>query len=334
MAATLAALAATAAVMLGLTARVIAYLRGRQILDRPNDRSSHVVPTPRGGGLAVTPAVLSGWVVAAIVGAAPAWPVLALAGAALLLMGVSWLDDRHSLPPGRRLALHAVAVLAGLAALPGDGLVFQGWLPPWADHALTALAWLWFVNLYNFMDGIDGITGVETAVLGLGIAAVAWGSPPLAEVQPLALAAALAGLLFLRWNWPPAQTFLGDVGSIPLGYLLGALLIVLARNGQLAAALILPAYYVADATLTLGKRALRREKIWQPHRSHFYQRAVQGGRSHAQVTTAVLAAGLGLIAAALLARHGLPLAGLSLGGAITAGLLTVMQRWARAEKRP
>jgi UDP-N-acetylmuramyl pentapeptide phosphotransferase/UDP-N-acetylglucosamine-1-phosphate transferase len=150
------------------------------------------------------------------------------------------------------------------------------------------LAWLWFVNLYNFIDGIDGIAGSLTAMAGLGIVFVAMAAG-LDPVLPL-LAAATGGaaLGFLAWNWHPARIFLGDVGSVPLGFVVGGLLILLACRGEWAAALILPGYALGDATLTLLGRMVRGERFWRPHREHFYQRAVQGGLSHDAVVRRIL----------------------------------------------
>ncbi|MEQ8194752.1 MAG: glycosyl transferase, partial [Rhodospirillales bacterium] len=156
----------------------------------------------------------------------------------------------------------------------------------------------------NFMDGIDGIAGVETASLGGGIVAVvllAATDPALAWIGVTLIAGALG---FLWWNWHPAKIFLGDTGSVPLGFVLGWLLLTLAAEGQWAAAFILPLYYLADATLTLFRRALRGEKFWQAHREHFYQRAAQRGLGHAHVSLAILAGNVGLIALAAWAATG------------------------------
>lgn len=307
---------------------VLALLRRHAILDRPNERSSHSVPTPRGGGLAVTPAVLAAWTLVAAVRGEGVW-LWALIAAALCLMVVCWLDDRRNLPVAPRLLSQVAAVLILAILLPADWGVFQHWLPIWLDRTITVIGWLWFVNLYNFMDGIDGITGVETATLGVGIAVVATVAGTAAGLVPLGLAAAAAGAGFLVWNWHPARMFMGDVGSVPLGLLLGGALIWLAAEGQLAAALILPLYYLADATATFAMRAWRREKVWQPHRKHFYQRAVQGGRRHDQVTLAVLATNGVLVVCAAVAAAGFPGAGLIGAGAATGLLLARMQRWSR-----
>jgi UDP-N-acetylmuramyl pentapeptide phosphotransferase/UDP-N-acetylglucosamine-1-phosphate transferase len=322
------AVTALAASAIG-TRVVLSWLERRQILDHPNERSSHSRPTPRGGGLAVTPAVLAAWLVAAVLGASLGGWVWGAVAAAGVLLAASWLDDRFTLPAGPRFLAHALAVTALLALLPEGALVFQGWLPPWADRVVTALGWLWFVNLYNFMDGIDGITGIETASLGVGIALVAALSGVPSALAPLGLACAAAGLGFLVWNWHPARIFLGDSGSVPLGLLLGGLLVQLAVAGQLAAALILPAYYLADATITLGKRAARGEKVWQAHRQHFYQRAVQGGKRHDQVVKAIAAGNLLLVGCAVLATMGQVVLGLAVAVVVVAGLLALLQAWSR-----
>jgi UDP-N-acetylmuramyl pentapeptide phosphotransferase/UDP-N-acetylglucosamine-1-phosphate transferase len=317
----------------GIGTRVVrAWLVERAILDCPNDRSSHVVPVPRGGGLAVIAAVAVTWIGLAAASGAGAYGLLALG--ALGLMALSWIDDRRGLSPLPRFAAHLLLVVMGLLMLGPDRLVFQGALPLWADRLLAGFGWLWFVNLYNFMDGIDGLAGVETVSLGVGIAAVAAiaGGAAIDGLSggplPFAVAIAGAGVGFLLWNWPPARIFLGDCGSIPLGYLLGALLICLAAEGQLVAALILPAYYLADATITLIWRLADGEKIWQAHRRHFYQRAVRGGRSHRAVTGAVLGGNLLLIGWACLAAVGFP-GWAGLGAVVTvAALLGLLTRWA------
>lgn len=307
------------------TRRVLGWLTRKRILDRPNERSSHTIAVPRGGGMAVTPAVALVWIAMAVSSGDSVFLILAVL--ALGLMGLSWLDDRHGLPPLPRFAAHVLAVAVGLALLGPDQRVFQGLLPLWGDRLLAGLGWLWFVNLYNFMDGIDGITGAETASLGLGIALVTVIAGLGLGSLPFAAALAAAGLGFLLWNWPPARIFLGDCGSVPLGFLLGALLVSLAAQGQVAAAVILPAYYLADATITLLWRALDREPIWQPHRRHFYQRAVRGGRSHADVTGAILAGNLALVGWAILAAAGSP-AWAGAGAALTVALLlALLTRW-------
>lgn len=307
------------------TRRVLEWLLRRQILDLPNDRSSHSRPTPRGGGLALAPVMAV--LLLALAWQGPLFPALLGLGA-LALLAVSWWDDRHSLPPLPRFGAHMVVVAATLALLPPSLLVFQGWLPLPVDRLLAGLGWLWFVNLYNFMDGIDGITGCETVSLGLGIALIGAVSG-LGDIAPHALLTAAAAAGFLLFNWHPARLFMGDSGSIPLGFVLGGLLIFLAAHGQLAAALILPAYYLTDATLTIGKRAWRRERIWQAHRQHFYQRAVQGGKRHDQVVWAIAIVNAGLVAAALAAAQGFTALAVTAALVMVALLLGRMQSWSK-----
>lgn len=306
------AIVATASLL--MTGWVATWLRQRQILDHPNARSSHQLPTPRGGGLAIVPLVVTGWALALIVGAdasaiMDSWNLIAVLAAAVVLAVVSWVDDRRSLQPLPRLGVQALAVVVGTLTLPDDMLVLQGVAPQWLDHVLTGLAWLWFINLYNFMDGIDGITGVETASIGGGVMMLALiGLVPTGFVVPgVALSAAAFG--FLVWNWHPARLFMGDVGSVPLGYLIGFLLVVLACNGHLATALILPLYYLVDATITLLRRLIQGEKPWTPHRSHLYQLAVRGGLSHGRASGAIAVTNLGLIGCAIGASSGFPVAG-------------------------
>ncbi len=296
-AAGLATLLVTAALSWLLTGRVLDYLRRRAILDHPNDRSSHSVPTPRGGGWGLMLTLLPAW---ALLGAATGEggrlaPVLAGAAA---LMAVSWLDDRRGLGAGPRFLTQIAAVVVGLAALPDGALVFQGLLPAWADRLAAGIGWLWFVNLFNFMDGIDGLAGSEAASIGAGLAlvvAVAGLDPALGL---LGLAAAGAALGFLAWNWHPARLFMGDVGSVPLGFALGWLLLAVAAAGHWPAALLVPAYFLTDATVTLLRRLAAGKKIWQAHREHFYQKATQRGLDHAQVVRLVLLLNVALAALA------------------------------------
>jgi UDP-N-acetylmuramyl pentapeptide phosphotransferase/UDP-N-acetylglucosamine-1-phosphate transferase len=283
---------------------VLDRLRRHAVLDRPGPRSAHAVPTPRGGGIAVLLALYPAWLLAVPLAGTDEslWIVL---GAAVLLVAISWLDDLRNLSPAVRLPVHVVAVAIGLAgAAAGEAPpVFQGLLPDWLDLLVTGILWLWFLNLFNFMDGIDAMAGAETVAVGVGVALVALVVWPPAGALPLAmpgltLAAAAAG--FLLWNRPPAKIFLGDVGSIPLGFLAGWLLIETARGGAWAAAIILPAVFVADATWTIVVRLARGDNPFKAHAEHVYQRAVrQVGRSHGQVVAFVSVANLVLIALAV-----------------------------------
>ncbi len=323
------ACAAAAALAWAATWAVMRSLIRFEVYDRPNPRSSHARPKLRGGGLALIPVVLLAWIAAASwLDAAPPGFWLAL-GAAAGLAAVSWLDDLKGLPAGLRLAVQALAVALGLAAMEGEGAVFQGLLPPLLDRVAAALLWLWFVNLFNFMDGIDGLSCVEAGSLGLGLVLVGVlaGWPDAAIALPALIAAATLG--FLVWNWAPAKLFLGDVGSVPLGYLFGWLLLGAAVNGDWAAAVILPLYYLADTTITLVRRGARGAKVWRAHREHFYQRAVQGGASHGWVAIQVLACNAVLIVFAGAATLGYVWPAMAAAALAVAVLLAILERRAR-----
>jgi UDP-N-acetylmuramyl pentapeptide phosphotransferase/UDP-N-acetylglucosamine-1-phosphate transferase len=306
-----------------LTAAVLPWLR-RRVLDRPGSRSSHQIAVPRGGGLAVIPVLAAGWIIAGRLDRAPSQAAV-IAVIALALMLFSFRDDIQSLPALVRLGAHFGAAIIGLHWLPG-GAVFQGYLPPLLDRAASALLWVWFINLYNFMDGIDGITVVETLGLGLGIAAVVALAGSAADgTVVLALIAAAAAAGFLRWNWHQAKLFLGDAGSVPLGFVMGWLLLGLAARGYWAPALILPLYYLADATLTLLRRIARRERFWQAHRTHFYQRAAARDGNHADVARGITLGDAALIGAALIAVVQ-PWVGLAIGVVVSALMLVWLAR--------
>jgi UDP-N-acetylmuramyl pentapeptide phosphotransferase/UDP-N-acetylglucosamine-1-phosphate transferase len=292
----------------------------RRVLDQPNERSSHTVPTPRGGGIAVIGAVLAVWIGVTVSGSLP--PMLLLvAAAAFGLAAVSWLDDLRGLSPVGRLVAQLAAVAFGMQVLPSH-TVFQGWLPPILDDAAVALLWLWFVNLFNFMDGIDGIAASEAAAIGLGLALIV----PISATVWLAAAIAAASVGFLVWNWAPARIFLGDVGSVPLGFVLGFLLLDAAARGAWLPALILPAYFLADSTLTLLRRLGRGERVWEAHREHFYQRAVQAGLGHATVVRRVILADLLLIGCAWAAAQGWRVAALVVAAVVVIVLLADLAR--------
>src|SRR5579864_2252135 len=272
------------------TGAMTRWLRRRTILDHPVERSSHREPVPKGAGAAVILIVLGGWCALAVFGGAPLETPL-VSVLALALAALSWFNDLTDLSPALRLAMHFLLVGIAVTLLPARGHIFGGVLPPGLDMVLTAVAWTWFVNLYNFMDGIDGITTVETSAIGIGLAAMAvvtGMSGDGAIALPVLLVAAMLG--FLPWNWHPARVFLGDVGSVPIGFIVGWLLLVLAGRGYGIAALLLPLYYLADSTITLGRRFLSGKKVWRPHRGHFYQRALGTDQNHAAVVARILVA--------------------------------------------
>ena len=318
----LAAIIAAAGLIACLGTRaLIPLLRRAAVLDHPNERSLHTAPIPRGGGIALIAGIFFAWLLLIATGRVAPALLVVLIGAALLA-AISWIDDLRELSPATRLLAQFVAVGLGMIAVMPEGPVFQFWLTPALDTVAAALLWLWFVNLFNFMDGMDGLAGSEAAAIAVGL--VLFASFGTGEDPGLAVLAATAGaaaLGFLVWNWAPARIFLGDVGSVPLGYLLGFLLLHVAARGFWKIALILPLYFLADATVTLGRRLARGERVWHAHREHFYQRAVQRGLGHAAVVHRVIAANIVLIGCGWAAENGWPILGLTAAGVTVALLL-------------
>ena len=293
-------------------------------LEAPNERSMHAVPVPVGAGITMVATTLVLW---------PWWQSQAGGAHLVLLVGfaglgaVSWIDDRRQLSAAIRLGAQAAAVALCLASLPPDARVLQAF-PLLVERLLLGLAWLWFINLFNFMDGIDGLAGSETIAVALGYLALltyAGLDDPFWR-QALVIAASAAGYLF--WNWHPARVFMGDSGSIPLGFLLGWLMLDLALKGQWPAGLILPLYFVADATFTLLARALRGEKPWHAHRQHLYQRAVLSGATPSSVVWRIGATNAMLIVLAFVSV-GHPALALVAAGGLVAGLLAHLESLAR-----
>ena len=269
----------------------------RYALARPNARSSHSVPTPQGGGVPVIAATLLSVLLAAYFATLAGTGLPAVFSAAILLACVGAGDDLCPLPVLPRLALQALAVCIVLTALPGDFHLIPA-LPVWIERALLLIGGLWFVNLVNFMDGLDWITVAEIVPVTAALALFGfYGELP---VTPTLVALALCGAMigFAPFNRPVAKLFLGDVGSLPIGLLAGWCLLHLAGSGNIAAALLLPLYYLADATITLLRRVTRGEKIWVAHRSHFYQQATANGFSVMQVVRDIFVLNLGLAALA------------------------------------
>lgn len=305
--------------VLVLIAPLKRWLERRAVFDRPNPRSSHATPVPRGAGLVVVPVAVAAWFVLNGGGG----PDVVAASLALMLAAISWLDDLRGLGVLSRLAVQFGTVIVALAMLPPDLLVFQGALPPMLDRAVAFVLWLWFINLYNFMDGIDGLSGVATAAIGAGaaLALALAGRFDVLAAEALALVAVALG--FLAWNRPPARIFLGDVGSVGLGFLVGWVLLRLAADGLWAAALLLPLYHLGDATLTLLLRLARGDRVWIAGRAHFYQRGAAALGGHAPVLVRVLAVKLALLALATLTavQPDLALAAIAAGSLIVAAML-------------
>ncbi|MDR6236108.1 Fuc2NAc and GlcNAc transferase [Pseudomonas psychrotolerans] len=276
------------------TAALRRYALSGGLLDQPNARSSHQVPTPRGGGLAFVVVFLLGCLALQELGLLGASACGVLVGAGLLVAILGFVDDHRHVGAGWRLLGHFVAALVALLGLGGYGVlstVLAGMtgLPAWLVLLVGALYLVWLLNLYNFMDGIDGIAAIEalTACLGMALIYAFVGLTALLGA-PLLLAAAVGG--FLLWNFPPARIFMGDVGSGFLGLILG-ILSLQAAMVQLSlfwAWLILLAVFVVDATWTLLRRLSRGKKPYEAHRTHAYQWASRRHGAHRPVTLAVL----------------------------------------------
>jgi UDP-N-acetylmuramyl pentapeptide phosphotransferase/UDP-N-acetylglucosamine-1-phosphate transferase len=322
------------AVALALSAGLILVLRPafvRYAMARPNVRSSHTVPTPQGGGIAVVAAtLLAVWLGATLTStglSTPEWAALGVSTILLALTGA--IDDIRSLGPGPRLLIQIVAIGLLITSLPDDFVVVPQLAPPF-ERALLLLGGVWFVNLVNFMDGIDWMTVAEVVPVTAGVAllGLADGAPPSAVIVAVGLLGAIVG--FAPFNRPVARLFLGDVGSLPIGLLLGWLMLMLAGHDNLAAAILLPLYYLADATITLGRRLVRGEAVWQAHRTHFYQRATDNGFSIEDIVVRVFVVNLALAGLALITAiepdAWVDLATIALGGALVAWLLLTFQR--------
>jgi UDP-N-acetylmuramyl pentapeptide phosphotransferase/UDP-N-acetylglucosamine-1-phosphate transferase len=267
----------------------------------PTDRSSHTIPTPQWGGLAISASVLGVIATAAlfsgVLGNEASSEVLLLALAAAGLVALGAADDHYSLGAASKLVVQGAAVAVMLAALPGD-LRALPLLPVWLERGLLFLGAVWFVNVVNFMDGIDWMTVAEVVPVTTGVAVVGClgALPPQALVVALALNGAMLG--FAPFNRPVARLFMGDMGSLPVGLLLAWLLIVVGASGHPVAALLLPMYFVADTGITLVRRWQAGERLWVAHRTHFYQRARDNGFSNLEIVGRVFAVNCALVALA------------------------------------
>ncbi len=274
------------------------YALRRGILDLPNQRSSHSVATPRGGGLAIVVTylgALTGYYLSGRIGAGMLLASLAAGG---LVAAIGYLDDHGHVPARWRILVHFIAAAMALfwiGAFPpvpfGDYPLDLGWL----GYPIAAIFLVWMLNLYNFMDGIDGIAGVEAVCVAGSAVAVyvlhAGSNAPWDEgllFPLLALSAACIG--FLLWNWPPAKIFMGDVGSSFIGFVLGLFALIGSAFGQLSiwTWLILLALFLVDATMTLIRRFIRGDRWFEAHRSHAYQHAALRWKSHRRVTVSVM----------------------------------------------
>ena len=308
----------------------------RYALAHPNARSSHKSPTPQGGGIAVV-----GATIAVAVGACLVIPeflnephrLAVLVSAVVLLTFVGAIDDIRPLGATSRFLLQTAAAILVVATIPAE-LRLMHFLPWWLERTLILFSCVWFINLVNFMDGIDWMTVAEVVPITAGL--VFFGLIGELPGSVTGIAAALFGAIvgFAPFNRPVARLFLGDVGSLPIGLMLAWMLMLLAANGHFAAAFLMPLYYLADATLTLLRRIAKGRPVAEAHRDHFYQRAIDSGRGIYRVIGPVFAVNIVLVALAAASSlnpstaYQLPL--VFLGVAMVGALLWTLARTKRS----
>lgn len=305
-----------------------------RMMDIPNERSSHSVPTPRGAGVVIVIVCLLVYAaIAAVSGSAVNWSYII---GAIVIAVVSWIDDLSTLPAYVRFAAHSLAagililgsgVLGGIA-IPGAASIEFGVLAP-----LITLGWIvWMINSYNFMDGIDGIAGGQAVVAGLSWAIFGFlSNEPLIYLYGGSIAFAALGFLF--HNWSPAKVFMGDVGSAFLGYTFAAVPLLVGRSAEHGSWLFLAAVtfvwvFFFDSVYTFIRRSLKWEKVWIAHRQHIYQRLVIFGWKHSSVSLFYTTAAAAVSAAFFLAYLTAGISSLLLifSYIVSAGLLAALAR--------
>ncbi|MEB0047245.1 MULTISPECIES: glycosyltransferase family 4 protein [unclassified Pseudomonas] len=277
----------------GLTLVLRRYALAKSLMDIPNERSSHSIPTPRGGGVAIVVSFLLALPLLASLDLISLPALVGLLGSGLLVAAIGFADDHGHIAARWRLLGHSISAawalfwLGGLPPIELAGFTVDlGWL----GSALSLVYLVWMLNLYNFMDGIDGLASAEAISVCLGMCLVYWASGTLDLIWvPLILTAAVVG--FLWWNFPPARIFMGDAGSGFLGLILGAIAIQAAQVSfdLLWSWVILLGVFIVDATWTLIQRFLRGDKVYEAHRSHAYQHATDQFKRHRVVTLSVVA---------------------------------------------
>ena len=307
----------------GITLIVLSFLtKGRLLqfaLDEPNERSLHQTPVPRTGGIAILSGTMAGWYVLG----APDWPIwLAL----VILLVVSFLDDLHNLPVLARFGTHFIAsgLFAYFVLLPSIGPI---------GTSILVLIMVWMINLYNFMDGSDGLAG-GMAFFGFGFYSIASWMANDKSFALLNMAIAMSAVAFLVFNFHPAKIFMGDAGAIPLGFLAASLGLLGWKNGNwpLWFPLAIFSPFIVDTTATLLKRFFKGEKVWQAHKGHYYQRLIRMGLGHRNLALLeyALMAAIGLASLAAM-RHPAPLLAF-LGITFALVMRHIDRRWTEYDK--
>lgn len=262
------------------------------LIDTPNERSSHTVPTPRGGGVSITVAIILAAIILTIVGWIPIKIGVSILGGLSIVAIVGWLDDHKDIPALWRGVLYLIAaawsvmLIGGMERIKfGVDVIDIGVM----GSILAIIGTSWLTNLYNFMDGTDGIASVQAITTGVFGGILFWFNEQYG-LSTLCFIIASSCCGFLIWNWPPAKIFMGDVGSCVIGFVFGVLAVI----GEVTSSIpiltwfILLAIFIWDATLTLIKRVISGEKWYNPHRSHAYQRLTQLGLSHVRLAISIL----------------------------------------------
>jgi Fuc2NAc and GlcNAc transferase len=319
-----------------LAALLTGVVRARALqggmLDVPNERSSHVVPTPRGGGIAIVVVVLLGVLLAVAFAVIEIASGIALFVGGMMVAGIGYWDDRRALPALPRFSVHLVASLLAVLMLAPLGPANQGGPAVWALLAVLVIGTAWSINSFNFMDGIDGIAASQAMFVTAASAALMLlqGDAGLATMTLISTCACLG---FLLWNWPPAKIFMGDVGSGFLGFWLAAVALLLHAQGTLSifASIVLNSAFLGDATVTLLRRMMAGKPWYEAHRSHAYQHLAQKWKSHARVVWLLWALNLLALAPLALVAESLPAEAPAIAGAALLGM-GVMALLARAGK--
>lgn len=272
--------------------QLITALTRRNIIDTPNERTLHSGGVPRGGGLAIVACLMTSIIVLGILSARYAM-FSALFISVLAWSSLSWLDDQFDLSPNRRWYVQcflAVLSVVAFGAVETVQINAELVLPlSLFGFVLSVIGVLWLTNLYNFMDGMDGLAASQTIIASSTLAFWFWhyGDQTLA-ISCLVLSSASYG--FLLWNWHPAKIFMGDVGSISIGAFLATLLLIGVSRYDLPVIsfILLLSVFIVDASVTILRRLLKREKIWLPHRSHYYQRLANLGFSHSKIVIGLI----------------------------------------------
>lgn len=261
-------------------------------MDTPNERSNHITPIPKGAGIGIILSLLILYYIF--------FPIndFIFTFSVSLLCVISFINDNKNISILIRLITHIILALFVIYLWPPllDLHLLNNIMPNWIFITLIILFIIWMTNLYNFMDGIDGISGIQCIIIGTGIGTCLFYSNDINKIENI-----LSGFLigsggaFLIWNWQPAKVFLGDAGSIPLGFINAILVLLLFKNGLWYVAFILNSYYLSDASITLLNRILKKEIPWQAHKNHFYQKAVNNGYSHSKVCIFIIIHGVFLI---------------------------------------